>query len=65
MVLDVEDSDERCEDALTISGWKLVKVACLPFESLRDHGNERSLDNHPASKFFCIGQIAFIAASKH
>ena len=55
MVLDVEKSDERCEEALEISIWKLAQVVCSPFEGFRDHGNKRSLDNHPASKFLCVG----------
>lgn len=63
-VVDVEDSDEWCKDALKFRAWNWTKMDRLPFESLGDHGNESSLDDNPSSKLLCMAEVSFITALK-
>jgi hypothetical protein len=63
-VVDVEDSDEWCKDALKFRAWNWTKMDRLPFESLGNHGNESSFDDNPTSKLLCMAEVSFITALK-
>jgi hypothetical protein len=64
-VVDVEDSDEWCKDALKIRAWNWAKMDHLPFQSLRNHGNESSFDDNPTSKLLCMTEVFLVAALKY
>jgi hypothetical protein len=64
-VVDVEDSDEWCKDALKIRAWNWAKMDHLPFQSLGNHGNESSFDDNPTSKLLCMTEVFLVAALKY
>jgi len=54
-----------CKDALKIRAWNWAKMDHLPFQSLGNHGNESSFDDHPTSKLLCMTEVFLVAALKY